>query len=382
MYAADLLGATVGALLVVPLMDVVPTPHIVAGAGLLSLAVVVLVIVRVPWPAVAAAIFLAGCLGAKEPLHLRVAKSYVEPDNLLYVKWTPTARITIHPSIFYVKDPKAAFGWGMGWNYEPKPLDQLWIEQDASAGTPITHLETTPAALTHLFFDVTSIGYQLRRPERVCIVGAGGGRDILSALKAGASHVDAVELNGHIVDALSGPFREFSGDVYHLPGVHAVVGEGRSFLTHSSGNYDFIQISLIDSWAATAAGAFALSENYLYTVEALRLYWQRTSPTGMISISRWMSGERQLEGARLTQLMMKALSLEGVAEPEKHLAVVRAWSGGPSPPSKTPPDAAAIAKLDPICAERGCRRHFPRGEDTPGDSIVASVIEEGTKSYE
>src|SRR5258708_37062221 len=122
--------------------------------------------------------------------------------------------------------------------------------EGASAGTPIPHLETTPAALTPLFYDVTSIGYQLRPPSRVCIVGAGGGRDILSALKAGATDVDAVELNGHIVDALSGPFREFSGDVYHLPGVHCTVGEGRSFLSHSRGDYDMIQISLIDSWAA------------------------------------------------------------------------------------------------------------------------------------
>jgi len=145
MYAADLIGATFGALLVVPLMDLWPTPHIVAGAGLLPLVAAVLVTGRLHWSVGIAALSLAGCLLVEEPLHLRVAKSYVEPDNLLYVKWTPTARITVHPSVFYVKDPKAGFGWGMGWNYEPKPLEQLWIEQDASAGTPITHLETTPA---------------------------------------------------------------------------------------------------------------------------------------------------------------------------------------------------------------------------------------------
>ncbi len=308
MYAADLLGAMVGALLIVPLMNVVPTPHIIAAAGLLPLVAAALLSRRVSIPVVTAALIVVACLVTRDPLRLRVAKSYIEPDNLLYVKWTPTARITIHPDVFYVKDPKAGFGWGMGWNYEAKPLKQLWIEQDASAGTPITHLETTPAALTHLFFDVTSIGYQLQKPERVCIVGAGGGRDILSALKAGATDVDAVELNGHIVDALSGPFREFSGDVYHLPGVHSTVGEGRSFLAHSRGGYDMIQISLIDSWAATAAGAFALSENYLYTVEALRLYLQKTSPGGIVSISRWMSGDRQLEGARLAELASRALA--------------------------------------------------------------------------
>jgi hypothetical protein len=383
MYAADLIGATVGALLVVPLMNVLPTPHIVAGAGFLPLVAAALVAERPRAVTLGAlGIALAACLFASEPLRLRVAKSYVEPDNLLYVKWTPTARITIHPDIFYVKDPKAGFGWGMGWNYEPKPLRQLWIEQDASAGTPITHLETTPAALGHLFYDVTSVGYQLRRPERVCIVGAGGGRDILSALKAGASHVDAVELNGHIVDALSGPFREFSGDVYHLPGVHAVVGEGRSFLTHSDGNYDFIQISLIDSWAATAAGAFALSENYLYTVEALRLYLKRTSSDGIVSISRWMSGDRQLEGARLAELASRALRLEGIQEPARHVVVFQAWDVGTFLISRAPFDDARMAKLDAIAEERGFRRRWPVPEDTDHETVVASVMAEGSSKYE
>jgi hypothetical protein len=321
------------------------------------------------------------CLIAKEPLHLRVAKSYIEPDNLLYVKWTPTARITIHPNIFYVKDPTAGFGWGMGWNYEPKPLEQLWIEQDASAGTPITHLETTPAALSHLFFDVTSVGYQLRTPQRVCIVGAGGGRDILSALKAGATHVDAVELNGHIVDALSGPFREFSGDVYHLPGVHSVVGEGRSFLSHSEGGYDFIQISLIDSWAATAAGAFALSENYLYTVEALQLYLQKTSPHGIVSISRWMSGDRQLEGARLAELASRALALEGIADAARHVVVFQAWDVGTFLISRAPFDDALMERLDAIGEERGFRRRWPVPKDTDHDTVVASVMIDGSGKY-
>src|SRR6266542_4113695 len=382
MYAADLLGATLGAVSVVPLMHVVPTPHIVAGAGLLPLGAALLLTRRIHFGVVAAAAAVLASLVAREPLHLRVAKSYVEPDNLLYVKWTPTARITIHPSIFYVKDPSAGFGWGMGWNYEPKPLPQLWIEQDASAGRPITHLKTTPAALSHLFFDVTSIGYQLRTPRRVCIVGAGGGRDILTALKAGATHVDAVELNGHIVDALSGPFREFSGDVYHLPGVHPVVGEGRSFLTHSDGNYDFIQISLIDSWAATTAGAFALSENYLYTVEALRLYLQKTLPNGVVSISRWMSGDRQLEGARLAQLATRALELEGIADAARHVVVFQAWDVGTFLVSRAPFDAARLAKLDDIADQRGFRRRWPVPEETDHDTVVASVMSGGSTQYE
>jgi hypothetical protein len=381
MYAADLLGATVGAALVVPLMHVVPTPHLVAGAGLLPL-VAAVVLEGVSAGPLVVAPMVAGAMIWGQPFKLRVAKSYVEPQDLLFMQWTPTARITVFPDIFYLKDKKAGFGWGMGDKYKPVPLDQLWIEQDGSAGTPITRLATTPADLHHLFFDVTSAGYQLRPPKRVAIVGAGGGRDILTAKHAGAEDVDAVELNPAIVGALSGPFREFSGDVYHLPGVHAHVGEGRSFLTHAEGGYDLLQISLIDSWAATAAGAFSLSENYLYTIEALRLYLRKLGPDGLLSISRWMQGDRQLEGARLSVMLMEALRREGVAEPEKHLGVVQSWSVGTFLVSKTPLGEADVAKLDAICQERGFRRHWPRHEATPGDSVVASVLEGRVADYE
>src|SRR5262249_52511395 len=151
---------------------------------------------------------------------------------------------------------------------------QMWIDQDGAAGTPIEHLTGDPRALEHLMFDVTSVGYQVAFPRRVCVIGAGGGRDVVTALAAGAVEVDAVELNRATVEVVSSVAREFSGDIYHYPGVRAVVGEGRSYLARAPGPYDMIQISLVDSWAATVAGAYALSENFLYTQEALQLYWR------------------------------------------------------------------------------------------------------------
>ncbi len=366
MYAADLLGATVGAFLVVPLLRVVPTPHLVAGVGLLPLVGAALV-ARPLRAGIAGALVLA-CLLVPGPLVLRVAKSD-EPKDLLFTKWTPTARVTI----FGIPKMRA-FGWGMGSKYEGEPIDQLWIEQDASAGTPITRLEGSPHELGHLLFDVTSAGYQARKPDRVCVIGAGGGRDVLTALASGATDVDAVELNGAVVDALSGPFRAFSGDVYHLPGVHAVVGEGRSFLTRSRGEYDFIQVSLVDTWAATAAGAYALSESYLYTVEALRLYLRKTSPTGVVSISRWIAGDGQFEIARLAQVARAALAAEGITDAPDHVALMSAGRIGTFLISRTPWAAPKLASLDAIAAERGFVRR-PTASLMAGD--VAAYERDG-----
>src|SRR5580704_1529786 len=95
-----------------------------------------------------------------------------------------------------------------------------------------------------------------------------------------------------------------------------------------------------------------------------------------------MQGDRQLEGARLSVMLMEALRREGAAELEKHLAVVQSWSVGTFLVSKTPLDEAAVQKLDAICEERGARRHWPKYERTPGDSVVAAVLEGRVADYE
>src|ERR1044072_1945527 len=281
MYAADLVGATCGTLAVVPLLHVVPTPFLLGAAGALALLGVLLVDRSHRIAVLAGAVVLGGSLAWRERFQLHFTRGYSERAiRPLFEQWTPTARLTVFPWVFWINKPENAFGWGMGAKYVPHPLQQLWLEQDGSAGTPITRYSGDPKQLEHLAWDVTSVGSQIFHPREVCVIGAGGGRDILTALSNGAQRVTAVEINPHTIQLVSGRFGDFSGDVYHLPGVRAVASEGRSFLTRSPDLFDMIQISLIDSWAATSAGAYALSENYLYTVEAYRLYWNRLAQHG------------------------------------------------------------------------------------------------------
>src|SRR5262249_8158546 len=138
LYGADLLGATLGALAVVPLMHAVATPLITAGTGLLPVAALAICQRRLAGLGPALSTATVGLMLWGAPFKLKYSKSYVEPKNIVYEKWTPTARITIFPDIFYVKHPADGFGWGMGAKYEPQQIRQMWIEQDGSAGTPIT----------------------------------------------------------------------------------------------------------------------------------------------------------------------------------------------------------------------------------------------------
>ncbi len=379
MYSADLLGATIGAALVVPLMLLAPTPLVVAGTGLLPAAA--LWMFRGRWRATSAVLLLSigFLLIWQAPLRLARGSKHGSADvAALFERWTPTGRITVMPEGFYGGE---AFGWGVAAQYRAQGTSShLWMEQDGSAGTPITRLDGPPAALEHLYFDVTSLGYQWRPPHDVCIIGPGGGRDILTALKAGATRIDAVELNPAIADALLGPFRDYAGNVYGRSGVHAVVGEGRSFLTRSTRRYDLIQISLIDSWAATSAGAFSLSENYLYTQEALQLFLSRLQASGVLSISRWMRGSFQLEGARLSVLVREALRATGVSEPDRHFMVFQAGSVATFLVSPTPIEPTAVQQADAIADARGFVRHWPAAGARAEASLIQQVLTGDTAS--
>ncbi|MET0387682.1 MAG: hypothetical protein ABW321_17055 [Polyangiales bacterium] len=362
-YAADLLGATCGAAAVVPLLASTPTPSLLAAVGglpLLGLGLLAGFRQRAPWWLMGLAVLVA-LIAWREPFSVRYSKLYAEEGELrpLHEVWTSNARVTVFERPIFSPAPGVPWGWGYGARFEPAPHEERWIDQDGSAGTPIERLAGDPHALGHLMFDVTSAGYQVFGPRKVCIIGAGGGRDIVTALAAGARDVTAIELNRGIFSLMRGPLAEFSGRIYRRAGVRTHHAEGRSFLTQHAERHDLIQIALVDSWAATAAGAFALSENYLYTVEALRLYLSRLAPGGVLSISRWADRIQPFETARLVLLAEEALRQHGAKNPRAHLLLLSADAIGTLLVSEQPIDAARLASADRVAALRGFERDWP-----------------------
>jgi hypothetical protein len=376
MYGTDLLGASLGAALVIPLMHQVSTPQLAAACGLLPLAGLALQGRSLAPLSLALALVLLAVSIHGEAYRITRSKSYDESVVApIYEKWSPTARIAVFDERFFVvANQPMGFNWGRGAKFPRQAATQIrqyWLEQDGSAGTPITAFDGDLSGLEHLFYDVTTLGYQLRPPRDVAIIGTGGGRDILSALFSGATSVHAVELNPHIIDAVSERFGEFSGDVYHRPGVTAVADEGRSFMTRVDERFDLVQISLTDSWAASAAGAFALAENNLYTVEAFQLYLERLGEDGILSTSRWT---RELP--RLILLAHASLRELGVAEPLRHLAIASASEVATLLISRTPLEPEDLERLDAICQQRGFERVYPPRPGASGkNALYAAIVE-------
>jgi spermidine synthase len=161
----------------------------------------------------------------------------------------------------------------------------------------------------------------LRPHGEFAIIGPGGGVDVLRAVANGSPSVTGIEINPIIATTIMrGRYADYAQHLYERPDVHIHVTDGRSFLRSTPQHFDVVQMTLVDTWASTAAGAFALSENNLYTVEAFREYFDHLNPDGMIAITRW-EFQHPREALRVVAVAMEALHRLGVANPARNFIV-------------------------------------------------------------
>jgi len=162
----------------------------------------------------------------------------------------------------------------------------------------------------------------LRPHGDYAIIGPGGGVDVLRAVANGSPSVIGIEINPIIANTvMRGRYADYSYHLYERPEVHIQVTDGRSFVRNAKQNFDVVQMTLVDTWASTAAGAFALSENSLYTVEAFREYFDHLKPDGMVAITRWEFRQPR-EALRVVSVAMQALHEQGIENPARNFIVV------------------------------------------------------------
>src|SRR5580658_8117128 len=162
----------------------------------------------------------------------------------------------------------------------------------------------------------------LRPHGEYAIIGPGGGVDVLRAVANGSPSVTGIEINSIIANTIMrGRYADYAYHLYERPEVHIHVGDGRSFIRNSKQSFDVVQMTLVDTWASTGAGAFALSENSLYTVEAFREYFEHLKPDGLVAVTRWEFREPR-EALRVVSVAMQALHEHGVANPARNFIVV------------------------------------------------------------
>jgi spermidine synthase len=326
LYFSDLLGASLGCLLVLGGLEVLDAPSLILLCGALGIVAAMSFAWKDPnwtWQRrstwALALMLIAVTLNAATPYGIApvVAKGkVVDPATSALQKWNSFSWVNV--SVMSLGAPQL---WG------PSPLTpkdeqvtQALMVIDGEAGTTLRQFNK-PADIEHLRYDVTNFVYYLRPHGGACIIGVGGGRDLQSAILFGQEQVTAVDVNPVFIDILQNKYRDFAGVADH-PGVTLQVAEARTFLSQSPEQYSVIQMSLIDTWAATGAGAFSFTENALYTQEAWQLFIERLKDDGIFTVSRWYSTNNLGETGRTASLAMATLYRMGISDPAQHIVMV------------------------------------------------------------
>jgi spermidine synthase len=308
LYGADLCGGALACLAVVPLLNWVGGPNVVlvAGAtmaaagtfwaesrsgrrnaGLLTLALVALI----------------GANYSGRLIDVVYAKGmFRDPAQVEFARWNALSRVEVdrqgQAKVAVIDEDANTFIMSAEvsrWH------DTEW-EKD---------LMSAPPALANI----------LRPRGEFAIIGPGGGVDVLRAVANGSPSVTGIEINPIIATTIMRErYADYSQHLYQRPDVHIHVTDGRSFLRSTKQKFDVVQMTLVDTWASTAAGAFALSENNLYTVEAFREYFDHLKPDGMIAITRW-EFRHPREALRVVAVAMEALHRLGVTNPARNFMV-------------------------------------------------------------
>jgi len=335
-YAVDLAGAASGCVFLIGVFKVTDGLSAVFVAALLATLASILFSTQgrherfhrtaILFSALLAALVMANTITARRGspvLDLIWVKGKPEAQPI-YEKWNSFSRLTV---LGELDVPMSPVSEGTSPTYPTnRAVCALPLTIDAAAETTLASFAGDFTTVDYLKYDVKEIVYYVRQNSKVLIIGAGGGRDILAALALGQKSVRAVEMNQDILATVNGRFGDFTGHLDRDPRVIFVNDEARSYLARSQERFDVIQASFIDTWAATAAGAFSLTENGLYTVEAWELFLSRLTPSGVVSFSRWFIPGQPEEAYRLTSLAAATLERLGISNPRRHIILVRnAW---------------------------------------------------------
>lgn len=308
LYGADLTGGALACLAIVPLLNWIGGPNAILFAAITA-AVAGVIWSRSPVLR-KAAVGIAWLL-----LILTVANHSGKLADIVYAKgklrnpsWVEFARWNAISRVEVDKqgDAKAvvidADASTYIMNSDPEHMDPVWRDKLMSA----------PPALANV----------LRPRGDYAIIGPGGGVDVLRAVASGSPSVTGIEINPIIANTvMRGRYADYAYHLYERPQVHMHVSDGRSYIRSSKEQFDVVQMTLVDTWASTAAGAFALSENNLYTVNAFREYFEHLRPDGMIAITRWEFRQPR-EALRVVSVAMEALHQLGINDTRNNFIVV------------------------------------------------------------
>lgn len=213
---------------------------------------------------------------------------------------------------------------GLSLNATQEPPPQTGVFTDGDAMTVINKNAGDINRFSYLDQVTSALAYHLNKPNKVLVLGAGGGSEVMQARYHGTTQIDAVEINPQIVNLIRKNYAQFSGGIYSDNVTRVHIAEARGFVSGTADHYDLIQLALLDAFNASSAGLYALNESYLYTVEAMQQYLEKLAPDGYLSISRWVKLPPR-DSLKLFATAVEALKRNGYRDIDQRLVLIRSW---------------------------------------------------------
>jgi hypothetical protein len=284
--------------------------------------------------------------------------------------WDPLARVDVFRRGSVGSPEHYAFLVDRSYPADARP-PALAMELDLGALTPIIE-SSSPGDLAVLDASILGAPYEIAPRSSVLVIGPGGGIDVQTALRHGATSVTAVEVNRAVADLMIGRYAAYSGGVYLDPRVDLIQDEARSFVRRSTDRYDLVVMTVVDSFTALSSGAYALTESYLYTEQAMADYLDHLAPGGALAVGRWYR-DPPVEIVRTFKIAVAGLTALGKSEPQGHIAVLKFANFGLLLIGDRAFGVAEVARLRDFAAQHG----FELAYDPlhPGGPFTASTEE-------
>ncbi len=329
LYGWDLIGAAMGALLLVPLMETLGGPSSILVCSAWLFCITGFDSIRHHRKKLAFTSMLFVFIALSSVVYHQATGGLsiqVDTDNpnkkqpkILYKKWNAFSRVVL------LEDQK----WYRALSHERRKYWKATMPPqrhaliDINAYAPFIRFDGTFRKVQYLKELVSNLGYHLLPPHhRSLVIGPGGGKDILGAMLFQPKQVTGIEINPILVNDLAKKkLKGFIGDLYNHPKVKIYVGDGRSILQGLHQTFDIIVANSVATWAAHSSGAMNLAEHSLYTVEACSLYLDRLTPNGILSVSLWDINKHAIP-LRWINICSKAAKRRGIKSFNKHVAVV------------------------------------------------------------
>jgi hypothetical protein len=320
LYAADLIGASAGALLVVLFLVLTGGEGATLIVGLISAigGTIFSRIAKNPKKTIMSLIFIAFAISLIFLNH--VTQIFAIPTDPTAQKDLPIY-LRDHPGSKIVKTEWNSFSridvveGGTGGE---GLVAKVFI--DGGAGTNIISWDGNIESRQELSTWMQYLPFKMMQDPKVLVIGSGGGRDVVASLVSGSKDITSVEINPIIYETVKS-YGDRAGNVYSHEYVRSYVDEGRSFITRSSEMYDIIYVPFVDTWASVSSGGLSVSENFLYTLEGFQQYYDHLTERGKIVTVRWL-----IDAPRFITTYAKLLEQNGIPEDQLHRHLIMVTS--------------------------------------------------------